>query len=45
MKLLLNVIKNILAFRSRYLLGDSRKAIKELNWKPKFNINDLLENG
>ena len=24
------------------LLGDSRKAIKELNWKPKFNINDLV---
>ena len=25
------------------LLGDSRKAIKELNWKPKFNINDLVK--
>ena len=25
------------------LLGDSRKAKKELNWKPKYNINDLVK--
>jgi GDPmannose 4,6-dehydratase len=25
------------------LLGDSRKARKELNWKPKFNITDLVK--
>ena len=24
------------------LLGDSRKARKELNWKPKYKINDLV---
>jgi len=24
------------------LLGDSKKARKELNWKPKYNINDLV---
>ena len=25
------------------LLGDARKAKKELNWKPKYNINDLVK--
>ena len=25
------------------LLGDSKKARKELKWKPKYNINDLVE--
>ena len=25
------------------LLGDSRKAKKELNWKPKTNINGLVK--
>ena len=25
------------------LLGDSKKARKELKWKPKFNINDLVK--
>ena len=25
------------------LLGDSSKARKELNWKPKYNINDLVK--
>ena len=25
------------------LLGDSRKARKELNWKPKYNINSLVK--
>ena len=25
------------------LLGNSKKARKELNWKPKYNINDLVK--
>ena len=25
------------------LLGDARKAKKELKWKPKYNINDLVK--
>jgi len=25
------------------LLGDSRKARKELNWKPKYNITKLVK--
>jgi GDPmannose 4,6-dehydratase len=25
------------------LLGDSSKARKELNWKPKYNINSLIK--
>ena len=25
------------------LLGDSKKARKELNWKPKYKINDLVK--
>jgi GDPmannose 4,6-dehydratase len=27
----------------RYLLGDSSKATKVLKWKPKKNLNDLID--
>ena len=36
------MIKNTLDLRSRFL-GDSRKARKELKWKPKTNIKNLVK--
>ena len=41
---LLNVIKNILDhFEVDTLLGDARKAKKELKWKPNTNIKSLVK--